>query len=163
MDDLLIRAIDGPDEAALCATIMASSDPWKRLGRDVEHTLRTVTNANSEVYVAADARDVVGLVIVVMNVPLIRGYVNALAVRDDYRNRGIGGKLLAFAEQRIFRESPNVFLCVSSFNSDAQRFYERMGYTRVGVIENFIIDGAGEILMRKTIGPTSRFAGRSTV
>jgi len=162
MDDVLIRAINGPEEAAVCATIMASSDPWRRLGRDVEHTLRTVTNANSEVYVAADARDVVGLVIVVMNVPLIRGYVNALAVRDDHRNRGIGGRLLAFAEQRIFRESPNVFLCVSSCNSDAQRFYERMGYQRIGVIEDFIIDGAGEILMRKTIGPQATFVAHQT-
>src|SRR5689334_5409727 len=124
MDDLVIRAMNGPDEPDACASIMASTDPWKRLGRDVHHTLRTVTNANSQVYVAVRGEaDVVGLVIVVLNVPLIRGYINALAVHADHRNRGVGAALLKFAEQRIFRESPNVFLCVSDFNTSAQRFY----------------------------------------
>ena len=156
----MIRAMTGPDEARACATIMASTDPWKRLGRDFEHTLRTVTNANSEVYVAVDGARVVGLAIIVMNIPLIRGYINALAVHADHRNRGVGATLLKFAEERIFRESPNVFLCVSDFNANAQRFYQRMGYKRVGLIEDFIIHGAGEILMRKTIGPQSTFAVR---
>ena len=159
---MIIRPINGPDEARACATIMSSSDPWKQLGRDFEHTLRTVTNANSEVYVAAHGDEVVGLVIVVMNVPLVRGYINALAVKREHRNRGIGGKLLKFAEDRIFRDWPNVFLCVTTFNTDAQRFYERMGYQRIGVIEDFIIQGAGEILMRKTIGPTSTFVQHKT-
>jgi len=160
MNDLVVRAMNGPDEADAGASIMACSDPWKRLGRDVHHTLRTVTNANSEVYVAVHEAQVLGLVIVVMNVPLIRGYINALAVHADHRNRGVGARLLMFAEDRIFRESPNVFLCVSDFNANAQRFYQRMGYKRVGLIEDFIIHGAGEILMRKTIGPQSTFAVR---
>ena len=156
-DAVIIRALNGSEEASACATIMASSEPWKTLGRDFAHTLRTVTNSNSQVYVATESNEVVGLVIVVMNVPLIRGYINALAVKQEHRNRGIGAKLLKFAEDRIFRDWPNVFLCVTTFNTKAQRFYERMGYHRIGVIEDFIIEGAGEILMRKTIGPTSSF------
>jgi ribosomal protein S18 acetylase RimI-like enzyme len=92
-----------------------------------------------------------------LNVPLVRGYINLLAVKDGHRGHGIGAALLKFAEQRIFRDWPNVFLCVTTFNTDAQRFYQRMGYKRIGVIEDFIIEGAGEILMRKTIGPTSTF------
>ena len=34
---------------------------------------------------------------------------------------------MAWAEARILRESPNVFICVSSFNPDARRLYERQG------------------------------------
>jgi ribosomal protein S18 acetylase RimI-like enzyme len=156
-EDLVIRRMNGADEASACAAIMASTDPWKRLGRDLDHTQTTVTNVNSEVYVATIDSEVVGLVIVVMNVPLIRGYVNALAVAPAHRNSGVGTQLLAFAERRIFRESPNVFLCCTSFNADAQRFYQRHGYKRVGVIEDYAIAGADEILMRKTIGPQATF------
>jgi ribosomal protein S18 acetylase RimI-like enzyme len=70
----------------------------------------------------------------------------------------VGRQLVLFAEQRIFRDSPNVFLCVSSFNTDAQRFYEQLGYERVGVIENYLVAGHDEYLMRKTLGPVAGYA-----
>jgi ribosomal protein S18 acetylase RimI-like enzyme len=154
--ELPIRLMNGPDEASACATIMASTDPWKRLGRRFEDTLKTVTSP-SEVYVATDGEEIVGLVIIAMNIPLIRGYILGLAVKEGRRDRGIGTGLLRFAEQRIFRDSPNVFMCVSTFNTAAQRLYERLGYKRVGVLEDFAIAGEGEILLRKTIGPQATF------
>jgi len=58
------------------------------------------------------------------------------------------------------RNSPNCFLCVSSFNTNAQRLYARLGYQRIGELTDFIIPGAGEILMRKTLGPKATFAPR---
>jgi len=60
---------------------------------------------------------------------------------------------MGFAEERILRQSPNVFLCVSSFNHRAQTFYERLGYQRVGELPDFLVQGQAEILMRKTRGP----------
>ena len=57
------------------------------------------------------------------------------------------------AEEIIFSYSPNVFLCVSSFNKKAKRFYERLGYKRVGILKDFLIKGADEYLLRKTKGP----------
>jgi len=65
----------------------------------------------------------------------------------------LGRQLIAFAEERIFRESPNVFLCVSSFNSDARRLYERLGYELIGELRDYLVRGSSELLMRKTIGP----------
>ena len=44
-------------------------------------------------------------------------------------------------------------MCVSSFNTDAQRLYKRLGYQIVGELEDYIIPGASEILLRKTTGP----------
>ena len=61
--------------------------------------------------------------------------------------------LMGFAEERILRQSPNVFLCVSAFNRRAQKFYERLGYQRVGELPDFLVQGQAEILMRKTRGP----------
>jgi hypothetical protein len=66
---------------------------------------------------------------------------------------GLGTRLIGFAEERIFREWPNVFLCVSSFNPDARRLYERLGYQAIGTLTDYIVAGCDEILMRKTRGP----------
>ncbi len=64
---------------------------------------------------------------------------------------GIGGALLVFAESLFRRESRHLFLCVSSFNQRAYSFYERHGYQAVGVLEDYVIEGASEILMHKRL------------
>jgi len=65
----------------------------------------------------------------------------------------VGRALIDYAEQRIFRETPNVFICVSDFNQEAQGFYAKMGYERVGELRDFIVAGHAEFLLRKSIGP----------
>ena len=65
--------------------------------------------------------------------------------------------LVIFAEQRILKESPNVFMCVSSFNHGARRLYERQGYKMVGELTDYIVEGYSEILLRKTRGPLTHF------
>jgi ribosomal protein S18 acetylase RimI-like enzyme len=65
--------------------------------------------------------------------------------------------MVAFAEQRILKASPNVFMCVSSFNHDARRLYERLGYRVVGELTDYLVHGHSEILLRKTTGPMAGF------
>jgi len=67
--------------------------------------------------------------------------------------------LVAFAEERILRISPNIFMCVSSFNQGARRLYQRLGYTVVGELSDYIVQGHSEILLRKTLGPLAEFTG----
>jgi ribosomal protein S18 acetylase RimI-like enzyme len=59
--------------------------------------------------------------------------------------------------ERIFRESPTVFLCVSNFNTGARRLYERLGYEVVGSLRDFLVAGRAEVLLRKSRGPWSTF------
>lgn len=56
-------------------------------------------------------------------------YVNALAAFPEYRNRGLGTRLLAEAE-RIAREvnAPSLSLIVADQNEGARRLYLRSGY-----------------------------------
>jgi len=63
-----------------------------------------------------------------------------------------------WAEARIFRDSPNVFMCVSSFNANAFRLYQRLGYEVVGELRDYLVRGHSEILLRKTRGPWTEFA-----
>jgi ribosomal protein S18 acetylase RimI-like enzyme len=160
--EIQIRPIDKANrsECEAAARLMSSTEPWITLGRKFENTINAATSPHFDVHIALACEEVVGVIIFTLHVPLIRGYIGGLAVHKDWRNRGVGAKLLRFAEERILRESPNVFLCVSSFNTNARRFYERHGYTQCGELKDFVIAGASEILMRKTTGPTSTFVAR---
>jgi ribosomal protein S18 acetylase RimI-like enzyme len=48
-------------------------------------------------------------------------------------------------------------MCVPSFNQDARRLYERLGYHVVGELTDYIMQGYSEILLRKTLGPLTTF------
>lgn len=158
---LRIRPLAGAAEAETCARLMAASEPWLTLGRSYEASLRVVRDPTREVYVADDAGAVAGFVVLCLTGAFV-GYVQTVCVAPDQRGRGLGTRLVAFAEERIFRVSPNVFLCVSSFNPEARRLYERLGYACVGELTDYLVRGHSELLLRKTRGPWSEFvpAGR---
>jgi ribosomal protein S18 acetylase RimI-like enzyme len=156
---MVIRPLAGPAEAAMCASLMAASEPWVTLRRSYEASLRMMTDPTREVSVAVRGADVVGFVIVCMTGAFV-GYIQTVCVAPAERGRGLGTRLVRHAEERIFRESPNAFLCVSSFNPDARRFYERLGYETIGALADYLVQGHAEILMRKTRGPWSEFTGQ---
>ena len=87
----------------------------------------------------------------------LNGYIQLIAVHPEWRGRGLGTQMIEFAEQRIFRQSPNIFLCVSSFNARAQKFYMRLGYQRVGELPDFLVQGVSELLLCKSRGPLLEF------
>jgi len=134
---------------------MTDSEPWRALGRDYETSLRIVTDQVKEVYVtyvSSKTDSVAGFLILNMTGAFV-GYIQTVCVAPEWRGCGLGAILIRFAEARIFRETPNVFMCVYSFNTDAQRLYERLGYQRIGELTDYIVAGYSEILLRKTIGP----------
>ena len=155
-DDLFIRPAQAVSEMEWCARLMAESQPWITLGRDYAACLALLSNPSKELYMALRPAESAGFVLLDMHGGL-RGYIQSICVAPALRGQGIGSKLLEFAEQRIFRETANVFMCVSSFNSDAERLYLRLGYTRVGELKDFVIPGASEILLRKSSGPLNGF------
>lgn len=153
---LKIEHLQRQDDIDACATIMATSEPWITLQRTVEQLRPVIADGAKEVHLVRDATGVAAFIILDMRGPMA-GYVQTIAVRADRRSSGLGASILSAVEERVYRHSPNVFLCVSSFNERAQRFYARMGYERIGVWREYVIAGADEILMRKTIGPVRGF------
>ena len=151
-----IRRLQSDAEAEICAQMMASSEPWITLRRDRDAALKILTDSSREVHLAFLDGQVVGFTILVMNGAFV-GYVQSVCVAPEWRSKGIGSQLMDFAEKRIFSETPNVFICVSSFNKGAQRLYERLGYKVAGELEDYIVSGHSEILLRKTIAPLSEF------
>lgn len=154
--EIEIRPMRNTDEAETCARMMANSEPWLILGRGYETSLKIVSDSSREVYLAVRDNEILGFVVLVMIGAFI-GYVQSIYTAPEWRRKGIGSKLMSYAESRIFRETPNVFICVSNFNEGAQRLYRRLGYEIIGELKDYLVSGKSEILMRKTIAPLAEF------
>ena len=151
-----IRELQGTREAERCAQVMSSSEPWITLRRSYNDSFKILTDPSREIYLGVVQSQIAGFVILNMKGAFV-GYIQTVCIFPEWRNRGIGTKLLAFAEQRIFQDTPNAFMCVSSFNRDAQRLYERLGYQVVGELKDYIVPGYSEIMLRKTIAPLTEY------
>ncbi len=156
---LRIRRLSTKDDAERCARMMSSSEPWITLQRDYDKSLEILQKPDREAYLAFRRDELLGFLILNMSGPFA-GYIQSICVEPAKRSTGIGPELMRFAEDRIFRGSPNVFLCCSSFNPRSQRFYEKLGYEVIGELKDFILVGASEILMRKTTRPWNDFRKR---
>lgn len=163
MAGLGIRTLSTPDEVAACVLIALRSEPFRTLGWDVARAERALTRPETERYLALDADGaIVGFAVISLRGAFV-GYLQTLCVAPEARGRGFGGALLEFVEARLFRESPNVFLCVSGFNLPAREFYRRHGYTLVGELNDYLVPGASELLLRKTAGPIYGHRSREDV
>ena len=79
-------------------------------------------------------------------------YLKRFGVDPAFAGQGLGGLLLDGIERELLiRQRRDLFLLVSDFNSDAQRFYQRHGYTEIGRIPDLVISGVSEVLFRKQL------------
>ena len=154
--DPAISPLQTEEDARACAQLMAASEPWITLGRSYETSLGIIQDPSREVYVARDEAGLAGFLILCMTGALV-GYIQTICIDPARRGQGLGSRLVEFAEHRILRVSPNVFMCVSSFNRAARRLYERLGYKVVGELTDYIVQGHSELLLRKTLGPLTGF------
>jgi ribosomal protein S18 acetylase RimI-like enzyme len=149
---IVIRPLETRGEAETCARIMAGTEPWITLRRDYEACLRVTLDETRERYVAVRGDRLAGLLVLNLKGAFV-GYIQTVCAAPEFRGTGVGTALVAFAEERIFREFKNVFICVSDFNHGARRLYERLGYRLVGELTDYVVAGHSELLLRKTRGP----------
>ncbi len=141
-------------DRAWAADLMASSDPWRRLGRDLATSAAVVAAApDTELFVARGPAGPLGFVLLRRRGFAGSPYIVSIGVDPAARGGGIGALLLAFVERHVTPPARHLFLCVSSFNTEAQRFYDRLGFQRVGELPDYVIDGASEIILHKRLAP----------
>jgi [ribosomal protein S18]-alanine N-acetyltransferase len=157
--DVRLHPLQYPEDVDWCSRLMLASEPWVTLRRNYNACRAMLEDQSRERYLVRCDGERAGFLIINMNTGPLTGYIQSIGVSPAMRGRGVGTKVMAAAEERIFRDSPNVFLCVSSFNSGARRLYERLGYEIIGELKNHLIDGHGEILLRKSRGPWKNFRG----
>jgi ribosomal protein S18 acetylase RimI-like enzyme len=140
-----------PDERTWAATLLATSEPWITLRVPLEKCISTCHNPEYLLFVAHDEGKPCGMVLLDPLGMASSPYLKSIAVTEEYRNQHIGSALLAFAENYFRNNARHFFLCVSSFNNKARKFYEHNGYQAVGELKDYIIQGESEIIMHKRI------------
>jgi ribosomal protein S18 acetylase RimI-like enzyme len=147
----LVVAEASTAERDWAAGVMAGSDPWKTLGRGLEHCL--LTCHRSDCLMLVGHCDGAPSAFAILHPRGLAGspYLAAFGVAAEWRGRGVGGRLLEACERHFASSSRHFFLCVSSFNSAARAFYERHGYECVGELRDYVIDGASEFVMHKRL------------
>ena len=76
-----------------------------------------------------------------------RAEIEYIVVKDEYKNKGIGSKLLKYIENNI----KNITLEVRESNTTAINFYKKNGYSIVSTRHNYYKDEDG-YLMIKNLG-----------
>ena len=139
------------DDREWAARLMAGTEPWLTLGRDLTQTRALFARSDGTLFVARRGKAPLGFLLFrergVVNSP----YVASLAVEENARGLGIGTRLLAAAEDHARRLDPHLFICVSSFNTRAKALYERLGYAAIGELKDYVIPGAAEVLLCKRL------------
>ncbi len=78
-------------------------------------------------------------------------YLRMLGVRANYTGLSIGASLLEQVERISAQHTNEMFLLVSDFNTDAQRFYQRHGYAQAGSVPGYVVPDVVELLYWKRL------------
>lgn len=130
---------------------VAATPLWQRYHVTAEsfaQRLRDGLGEGATIFVAERDGTVLGFVWLVARGAFKRSaYIQLIGVRPEARASGVGRALMEFVEARA--DSRDIFLLVSDFNDDAQRFYARLGYRPVGKLDDYVIQGVSELIFWK--------------
>ena len=150
-----------PADVEACAAMMASTPLWQRYGVTQASAAARIASgfaSGVDMFVAVDALQwpemapPIGFVLTVVHGAFNRsGYIQTLAVSAGQRGTGVGQLLLEAAEKHLGQTAPDVLLLCADFNYDAQRFYQRHGYARIGQLSDYVVAGVAELVYRKRL------------
>ncbi len=143
-----------PEDRKAIIAMLAESEPWRKLGygdSDWKKLFDPLPSGREGFVIESDGA-VAGFALLRPKF-LMGDYLELLVVAPSTRNHGLGSALLKHIESVVFARVKNLFACVSDFNAEARKFYQKNGYQEIGPMPNFLIPGSSEILLRKTNGP----------
>jgi len=112
----------------------------------VEETQETFEDVNSHIYVALMGERIVGTITLLVEKKIIHrggkaGHIEDVAVHPDFQRKGIGEKIMNYAEEQAVKM--RCYKTLLNCSEEVQGFYEKLGYRKTD---------AG---MRKDISPPS--------
>ena len=138
-----------------CAGLIVATPLWQRYTVTREGARRTLADApdhGGRVLVARVDDELAGFVLVYQRGGFARsGYIRLLGVAAACQGQGVGDALMAAAESLVADVAPDMFLLVSDFNIDAQRFYQRLGYIQVGALPAYVLPDVTELILWKKL------------
>jgi ribosomal protein S18 acetylase RimI-like enzyme len=137
-----------------CTDITEISEPWRTLHERLDFKKYILLK---QAHVCMDGEVLTGFIVFAPEPVFARGgYLRAIGVSPSMRKRGIGRRLLTFAEKETARYSHYLYICVSDFNRAAQAFYHDRGYERAGKLADLIVSGSSEYIYWKRLRPISQ-------
>ena len=162
-----IRLIE-PDDVPQIAQWMATVPLWQRYNLTVEVATKQFQKAMMEqaliIVIEVDEQpEIAGFAWYVRQGAFARSpYLKQIGIHPKLTGMGIGGQLLTYIEEDCKRFSDELFLLVSDFNIDAQKFYERHGYAHIGTIPNYVLANVAELIYHKHLDNMfANYAGKS--
>ncbi len=154
----LVPITDGSAETL--SRVLVAMDPWRTLGYRSTGLFGYLTRPDPGLYRRAVVVDDALAGVLCVRYPWLHGpFLELLAVLPLFKGRGTGAHLLAWLEDKAQSVAPNLWTTVSSFNTEAQRFYRRHGFEPVARLDGLIQPNFDEILLRKVLrhsGPASK-------
>ncbi len=142
-----------PDEAFTISQSLVKMEPWCTLGYSADTLSNYLHRPDALLYRYAlvESEKIVGLMCV--RYPWLRGAcLELLAIFPSQQGKGSGRNVINWLESEL-RENNlrNLWTLVSSFNLDAQHFYQKVGFIEVGQFDDFIVADYAELLLRKVL------------
>jgi GNAT superfamily N-acetyltransferase len=148
---LTLQPIDKP-AATYLADAMASMAPWRTLQISAARLANAFAEGDDHLHQWAIRDGSACAGVVSIRSPWLYGpYLSLLAVLPGHQAGGIGAVILEWMEHEVRGTAPNIWACVSAFNSRAQKFYERHGFERTAMLDDLIRPGFAEVLIRKRL------------
>lgn len=132
--------------------IFAGIDPWKKVDWPAKCLEKFLAGKvpGAPCYLIRSGDELAGAVAV--TAPWLHGaYLHFLGIAPAMQNAGIGTSVMNWFETESRGTYRNLWICVSAFNDRASRFYQARGYIRAATLDNLIIEGEDEILLRKRL------------
>jgi diamine N-acetyltransferase len=140
--------------ASVLAPELAAIDPWARLGSTTERLMAGLTRADDPLLrcrcLLVDGK--LAGAMAVRSDWLLGPYLLHLSVLPAFQRQGAGRWMLREFETEARRaKARNLWVCGSAFNAPALALYQSQGFVRVGLLDDLIVDGLDEVLLRKRL------------
>jgi ribosomal protein S18 acetylase RimI-like enzyme len=140
------------ESAKALSAFLADMDPWLTLGYRPSVLHRYLTRPDPALSrQAVFMKDSLAGVVCIRYPWLCGASLELLALLAGFQGKGAGAEILEWLEAQARRLAPNLWATVSSFNTEAQRFYARHGFETAAYLEDLIQSGFDEILLRKRL------------
>jgi GNAT superfamily N-acetyltransferase len=139
LSSVLMDCVDGGASVSFMAPLTSERADafWRRVAEGVA--------AGDRLLLVAEDRpggEIVGTVQVIFAVPENqphRADIAKMLVRRSARRQGLGARLMRAAEEAAAAAGRTLLVLDTVTNGDAERLYERMGWTRVGVVPDYAL------------------------
>jgi diamine N-acetyltransferase len=140
-------------EATALGHTFAAIDPWASYPYPAAALATYFSLGDHSAPLMAVQMDARTVGVLGMRLNWLRGpYIQFLGFLPKNQSLGLGALVMGWVDtQTLLSGQSNLFVAASDFNTPAIRFYERHGFSRVGVLKGLVRDDRDEILLHKKL------------